>query len=885
MERIVLTSPFPVFPEQISEGTEVVALGSASQRGIKVRPRSLSGIAAEILNQNGFGIAPTVHARYLLKQAIIRVAPGSDISSMTSRISGILRIVLRTGVDTELLAANSSPRVRQLGLIAAAYRNALRRARLVDRAEMLLVSSSLVTEKRKMLVYGHFRARLEELRLIDALAGDGSVYFLPCGGDPMFGVNNSGVNELVDKGWQVFEEKAGISNTAGSRTAARFANHPGGDACLTAHAFADIDAEVRSTLANVKRLIREGTSPNEIAVVARDTPVYARPISVTADEYGLPVEMDHSIPLETTGFGGFISILLEAIERDFAFEPAARLAMHPFGPGLGEHQIAEARKKRTTGLTPWLEFCPVFEGLCDKGEKTLRGWAESLRAACELLGTRSRAVGLTGEWLAYESFFAALDAAAALEKDREISFEGFAGAAAEILKEESAPMRPRRGGVEVLKPEDMVGSSYEYVFVVGLAEGMFPKPPKDDPVIDFYERRWLRDEHGVLFASASDVAHWEELSFYFTLLAARKEIVLSYPRVVDNAELVPGAFFEKLGVDGTNLPVIREPASLSSVEEVRRIMLRQPVLAFDSVLDSARQHHRVEIARETGPLYDEYDGVIGVPFDPARRTWSASQITTIGQCSFRWFAGRLLRLNAIEEMETGLDPGTRGRLYHKALELAVSRAIGASDIRAVTLANLDDAFAEAEKDESVRLPILPNWDVERREQISELRKAVESPDFILADARVAGVEREFRAEWEGFPIRGTIDRIDDTAAGLIAIDYKTSGQTPKGAKDPMGKLSVDVQIPIYARIALPKLFPGKEIGSSIYYSLTKGKVLRAEQEGDMDRLSSLAGFLRSILADGSFAVDPDIQEKACTYCEFETVCRKGPRLRRKKRAE
>jgi RecB family exonuclease len=235
-------------------------------------------------------------------------------------------------------------------------------------------------------------------------------------------------------------------------------------------------------------------------------------------------------------------------------------------------------------------------------------------------------------------------------------------------------------------------------------------------------------------------------------------------------------------------------------------------------------------------------------------------------------------------METGLDPSTRGRLYHKALEIAVSRSLDAENIRAATLENLEQAFAEAELDEKVNLPILPNWEVERREQLRELRKAVESPDFIAPEARVAGVEREFQAEWEGFRLRGTIDRIDETSSGLIAIDYKTSGQVPKGAKDPSGKLTVDVQIPLYSRVALGKLFPDADVGTSVYYSLTKGKVLRAEQEGDMERLSGLAGFLRRILRDGSFAVDPDVQEKACTYCDFETVCRKGPRLKRKRRA-
>ena len=883
MARTLLTSSFPVFPDQIDEGTEIVALGSSVPRGINVRPRSLSAIAAEILARGGVAIASKVQARHFLKQAIFRVVPDADVSSLASRSRRSLDITLRTGIDLNALVDKGTPRVRQFGLIATEYQRILNGKGLIDSSQLLLAASSRVLKKRKVLVYGHFRARKEELALINALADDGSLYFLPSGEDPIFGVNKAAIEELIGRGWDIsHEETEAAKKREGSRAAARFSNMAGGKTPVIAAAFPDIDKEVRSTLASIKKLIRGGTSPRDIVVVARDLKIYSRPISVSADEYGIPVEIDHSIPLETTGFGGFLTILFEAIDQDLGFESAARLAMHPFGPGLQEHQIAGARIKRTAGLSQWRELCPQLAVLGSRDDRSLTGWIEFLKEATDALGSRSRAMGQAVEWLSYRTLFDALRATAMLESDRPVGFEGFAAIVAEILREESVPMRPRRGGIKVLRPEDVVGKDFEHVFVLGLAEGVFPKPLKEDPVIDLFDRRSLR-EHNIQFASAAELAHWEELSFYFTLLAAGKQAVISYPRVKDNTELVAGAFFERLGIDGDGLAVVAETDFASSVEEIRRITLRQSVLAFDDVLGAARDHHRAELGRETHPYYDEFDGEIGVPIDPSRRSWSASQITTIGQCSFRWFAARLLRLNAVEEMETGLDPGTRGRLYHKALEIAVSRSLDAPDIRAATLENLDLAFAEAEQDEDVNLPILPNWEIERREQLTELRKAVESPEFISLDARVTGVEREFHAEWEGFRLKGTIDRIDELPDGLIAIDYKTSGQVPKGAKDASGKLSIDVQIPIYSRVALPTLFPGKQVGSSIYYSLTKGKVLRAEQEGDMDRLRDLAAFLRTILFEGSFAVDPDVQEKACIYCDFETVCRKGPRLKRKRR--
>ena len=84
-------------------------------------------------------------------------------------------------------------------------------------------------------------------------------------------------------------------------------------------------------------------------------------------------------------------------------------------------------------------------------------------------------------------------------------------------------------------------------------------------------------------------------------------------------------------------------------------------------------------------------------------------------------------------MDGGLTPLTRGNLYHKALELAVGRAIGAADIRQAVLENLEEAFAEAEHDkEKVKLPVLPNWELQRLEHLETLRSAVSSPATIAS---------------------------------------------------------------------------------------------------------------------------------------------------------
>ena len=51
-----------------------------------------------------------------------------------------------------------------------------------------------------------------------------------------------------------------------------------------------------------------------------------------------------------------------------------------------------------------------------------------------------------------------------------------------------------------------------------------------------------------------------------------------------------------------------------------------------------------------------------------KRIWSASQFNDYGMCGFRFFSKRLLKLEEIEEPETGMDAAQRGTVIHAILE-------------------------------------------------------------------------------------------------------------------------------------------------------------------------------------------------------------------------
>jgi hypothetical protein len=68
-----------------------------------------------------------------------------------------------------------------------------------------------------------------------------------------------------------------------------------------------------------------------------------------------------------------------------------------------------------------------------------------------------------------------------------------------------------------------------------------------------------------------------------------------------------------------------------------------------------------------------------------------------------------------------------------------------------------------------------------------------------------------------------------------------------------------------------------------YYNVRKAQPIKPSQSEDADPtdLSQLAAQVRDRLAQGSYAVAPDRDQKACTFCDAALVCRRGDRLSRK----
>jgi CRISPR/Cas system-associated exonuclease Cas4 (RecB family) len=110
-----------------------------------------------------------------------------------------------------------------------------------------------------------------------------------------------------------------------------------------------------------------------------------------------------------------------------------------------------------------------------------------------------------------------------------------------------------------------------------------------------------------------------------------------------------------------------------------------------------------------------------------------------------------------------------------------------------------------------------------------------------------------------------VDRVDRTPEGLVFVDYKSTASAPQP----------DLQLSVYREAAAPALFPGEPVRDAYYYSLRRAERIKAK-ELSAEALESMAEGIKTNLQEGR--LPPDVLQRVCSFCEFDLVCRRGPRL-------
>jgi ATP-dependent helicase/DNAse subunit B len=525
-----------------------------------------------------------------------------------------------------------------------------------------------------------------------------------------------------------------------------------------------------------------------------------------------------------------------------------------------------------------------------------------------------------------------------------------------------------RDGVRVLEATDVRGLRFRAIFIAGLNEGSFPLRTSRDWLYPHEERERLK-KHGVILEDIStETLVKEEHYFYQCACRATERLYLTRPLAADDGiETVASYYIEELrrAIAPTEIDTAQVRSDVS-----RRHILNassRAELATKLIVQRARQDHRrrgddvlsptvvselmAQARRETyisdsvlrrvaiemqrsGDTFGPYDGritqqdlrvLIANHFGPDY-VYSASGLSAFGNCPFKFFAARLLRLEPRNEAALDLPAIDAGKLLHDILRrfFEAHRADYLPSRDREGLLNeltrvADEVFAEHER----KVPPLNEriWkiDCEIRKLIleqvllHELRlqektqtRGMTPTFFELAFGRVSeGSDPDSTIDYlqiqrdgetaEAALIQGQIDRVDvsESCKSVVAYDYKLS----QGARIIDMEAGRQLQIPIYLA-ALEQLFlPSFELAGGGYYRLRgKGKRLNqglyrkmledctyvtahTAKVDDMrwqhlrrDISRRVWQFIDAMRA-GDFRVKPSEGKKTCKFCDYSAACR------------
>ncbi len=527
-----------------------------------------------------------------------------------------------------------------------------------------------------------------------------------------------------------------------------------------------------------------------------------------------------------------------------------------------------------------------------------------------------------------------------------------------------------RGGLRVLEATDVRGLRFRVVFIAGLVEGGFPLRASRDWIYPHEERERLK-RYGLTLEDISPATLLkEEHYFYQAACRATERLYLSRPlQLEDDSETVASYYIDELRravaplkIEAETIRRDYEGRSLDKVTTTRELnvtLVRQQerhihrgekrelltgpqikrllTLARNDGFLSNSALRRIEIERErSGPRFGPYDGTITDPnlVSLLNKKFgsdfvhSASGLSIYGNCAYRFFGQRVLKLQPRGEAALDLQAIDAGKLLHDILRRFFERhrrerltELNRESLQQELRQLADHVFDEHER---VVPPLNKQiWKIDREIRKILLDQVLLYELGIQEDAAAAGVVPAYfevafggmksaardphskqgpleltRATFVGeetIKLSGQIDRVDvATDNTVIAYDYKLStGST----KDDI-KSGRSLQLPIYLEALERLILPEHPIAGGGYYVIRGGnerrnRGLHRASQLDYSGIGKKAGgvigddewrqirddviakiwdFLDQMRA-GEFGVNPSEKKKTCRFCDFAAVCR------------
>lgn len=669
-----------------------------------------------------------------------------------------------------------------------------------------------------------------------------------------------------------------------------------------------------------RRILHSGVPFDEAGILLRSPERYQPLVLEGLRRAGVPAYCSRGVARPDAAGRAFLALLACAEEGLSASRFAEYLSLGQLpeseewvSPAGWERLLVDASviggkerwERRLAGLRA--EAVARLEAVEDEDERERLGrrigQVEALeRFALPLVGRLAELprAGTWGEWIAGLSDLAeaalraperVLELLAELEPMADVGPVGI-GQAMRVLAPRlnalrAAEREARYGRVWVGGIEEARGMSFRRVFVPGVNEGLFPRPPAEDPLLPGEARG---NDHELLRVAAACASERFSISFSRLDLLTGRERVPSFfafevRRASGGREMDVREFEERARVAtatriGWPAPLeVKDAiddaefdlATLAPRTEGCGLYLKKlPGRAVDSLRVRWMRWDRKRWRAADGLIVEEIGSDLMKPYRLKQRAWSPTQLEQYARCPYRF---ALKAIHGLSERESpaaleSMDPATRGTIYHE---------VQAELLRAGEWLERLDAVVDrvAARYAEELAPAIPEiWRAEVEGIRADLRGWVQQKLALEPDWSPVECEREFDVALEaGFRLKGRIDLIERHASGAMrVVDHKTG--KPRDPRPEMVGGGEALQPALYALGAEAALGEEVRMGRLWYATIARNYEVIDVAMNEWTRRRALAVLERidGAIAAGFLPAAP--RKDGCKGCEYAMVC--GP---------
>lgn len=668
----------------------------------------------------------------------------------------------------------------------------------------------------------------------------------------------------------------------------------------------DPDDEVRTTIRSIVGLLDQGATPSQIAVVFPHRNPYSRLLEEQFDAAGICFSGDSSRTVAHSMLGRFILSFLALPDKDLKVNevldflasapvrqfpdssvktPAVSWSRNVMSAGVNtglqdwskklsrhrEQLLATANRERLrTGDDRWagryergaleaeeiLTFVTELNQIVTPGELPTNwvGLCSWLRDAMErYLGPSDELEASKGDTAVIARVLDQLESLARVERDT--SFTVFRRTLEAQLQDSGERVGKLGQGVFIGQIRQAWGLNFEHTFILGLAEGVFPVPPREDSLVSDEIRSHL---NGALALSREEVHN--DHRRYLAALSSCDTSTLLFPRgdLRQHRENYPARWLEQMavhmgavsleealknpthpwaqhqssfisGLRESNFPASHQEYDLASLLDGRDQGEDLSTISLNNT--SAFHLGRQLIESRSSDEFTRFDGNLAGLVDPKIVRTDVLSPTRLKQwvdCPHSYFMRYVLGVEELEfsRHEFRISPLVRGFLIHEAADRffrdqlskgsppGPHRQYDATDLSAIRQFGIEVA-TELESQGLVGRPLF--WSRDREQLLNDLTGILKYDHYRETRGTVVATELKFGLPGGEFPplqrtlpsgrvvnFSGSIDRVEKTDTGsLVVVDYKTGkldSYKKLGPEDPILGGS-QLQLPLYSLAA------------------------------------------------------------------------------------